>query len=369
MGVCRSVTAPRHQKTMIKQNLEGLLMLFTVIVPVYNVEKYLTKCIDSILSQTFTDFEVILVDDGSTDRCPEICDAYEKKDDRVKVIHKTNGGLVSARNAGIFVARGDYITYVDGDDWIKPNLLQFVRDRIAESSEKVDMVIFSGERVFSDHLELIDHHIAEGWYNRERLEKEVFPWLIMKWMDGRPAGHRIEGYTWNKPCRRELQQAYYVRDERIKMFTDEPLTYECLLNCQNVYICNEPLYMYNKTNANSILTLGNRNYLTKSFGYLLAYMNERLKGYGPDIERQLIEYPIFLIRRTMNQKLKTESSFRQAVKSLKAGLKESGMLRYIPLRKLPKEPRFFLILLLKLRMYQPAMLLFAIKLRRDNRKK
>ena len=344
----------------------GVFMLFTVIVPIYNVEKYLEKCIDSILAQTFTDYELLLVDDGSTDRCPEICDAYEKKDKRIKVIHKPNGGLVSARNAGIFAAKGDYITYVDGDDWVKPELLQFVHDRIAESSQQVDMVIFSGERIFSDHNEMIDNRIAEGWYDRERLKKEVFPYLIMKWMDGRPAGHRIEGYTWNKPCRRELQQAYYVRDERIRMFTDEPLTYECMLNCHNVYICNEPLYMYNKTNANSILTLGNRNYLTKSFGYLLAYMNERLKSYGPDIERQLTEYPIFLIRRTINHKLQTEPTFGQAVKSIKDGLKESGILKYIPLKKLPKQRRFLLILMLKLHLYAPAMLMFAIKLRRQN---
>jgi hypothetical protein len=124
--------------------------------------------------------------------------------------------------------------------------------------------------------------------------------------------------------------------------------------------------MYNKTNANSILTLGNRNYLTKSFGYLLAYMNERLKGYGPDIERQLTEYPIFLIRRTINHKLQTEPTFGQAVKSIKDGLKESGILKYIPLKKLPKQRRFLLILMLKLHLYAPAMLMFAIKLRRQN---
>ena len=103
-------------------------MQFSVIVPIFKVEDYIERCIDSILAQTFTDFEVILVDDGSPDRCPQICDEYEKKDQRIRVIHKPNGGLVSARNAGIFAAKGDYITYVDGDDWIKPGLLQFVHE-------------------------------------------------------------------------------------------------------------------------------------------------------------------------------------------------------------------------------------------------
>ena len=343
-------------------------MLFTVIVPIYNVEKYLEKCIDSILDQTFTDFELLLVDDGSTDHCPQICDAYEKKDDRVRVIHKANGGLTSARNAGIFSARGDYITYVDGDDWVKPGLLQFVHDRIAESSAQVDMVIFSGEKVFADHSERMDNQIAEGWYDRKRLEKEVFPNLIVKWKDSGPAVHMIQGFTWNKPCRRELQQAYYVRDERIRMFTDEPLTYECMLNCQNVYICNEPLYMYNQTNVNSILTLGKKNYLTESFGYLVAYMQDRMKGYGPDIERQLIEYPVHLITRTVKQKLLVEPSFRQTVKSVNKGLKESGMLRYIPLRRMPKNPKFLFILLLKMHLYTPAVLLCAMKVHKEKKK-
>ena len=112
-------------------------MLFTVIVPIYNVEEYLGRCVNSILTQTFEDFELILVDDGSQDHCPEMCDAFAEKDPRVRVIHKPNGGLVSARNAGIMEARGDYICYVDGDDWIKPNLLAFVFDRLADTSVPV----------------------------------------------------------------------------------------------------------------------------------------------------------------------------------------------------------------------------------------
>lgn len=90
----------------------------SVIVPVYNVEKYLSRCIDSIISQTFSDFELILVDDGSTDSSGKICDEYGKKDGRVKVIHKKNGGQSSARNAGIENSTGEYISFVDSDDWI-----------------------------------------------------------------------------------------------------------------------------------------------------------------------------------------------------------------------------------------------------------
>lgn len=96
----------------------------SVIVPVYNVEKYLRKCVDSILSQTFTDFELLLIDDGSKDHSGEICDEYALQDDRVKVFHKENGGVSSARNLGIDVAKGEWITFVDADDYIAENLLQ-----------------------------------------------------------------------------------------------------------------------------------------------------------------------------------------------------------------------------------------------------
>lgn len=93
--------------------------LVSIIVPIYGVEEYLNKCINSIINQTYKNLEIILVDDGSPDKCPEICDAFEKKDDRIKVIHKKNGGLSDARNAGLDIAHGDYFVFVDSDDWLK----------------------------------------------------------------------------------------------------------------------------------------------------------------------------------------------------------------------------------------------------------
>lgn len=96
----------------------------SVIVPVYKVESYLHKCIDSILNQTYTNLEIILVDDGSPDRCPAICDEYAEKDQRIRVIHKKNGGLSDARNAGLDIMTGDYVAFVDSDDWIEPDMYE-----------------------------------------------------------------------------------------------------------------------------------------------------------------------------------------------------------------------------------------------------
>ena len=98
--------------------------LISVIVPVYNVEKYLGKCVDSILAQTYENLEIILVEDGTKDNSGAICDAYAAKDSRIRVIHKENGGLSSARNAGMDIARGEYFGFVDSDDWIEPKMYE-----------------------------------------------------------------------------------------------------------------------------------------------------------------------------------------------------------------------------------------------------
>ncbi len=340
-------------------------MQFSVIIPIYQVEEYLERCVDSVLSQTFTDFEVILVDDGSRDRCPQMCDDYRKKDPRVQVIHKPNGGLVSARNAGIMAAKGDYITYVDGDDWVKPNLLQFIHDRIAESDKPVDMIMFAAENVYADHVDITKNSVPEGWYDRARLEKEIFPYLLSDRRNGFRIGSLIHAHTWNKPSRRELQVEHYVREERIRMFTDVPMTYEILLNCYNVYICNEPLYLYNKMNEGSILAQGKRNYLSESFGYLVSYLQQRLRGISPSMDRQLNDYPALLIIRNSIWEINKDQSFRQAVKNIKAGLKTSGMLGYVSLKGLPLKPKI-VMLLFKLHMNSLAMLFCGMKARKSS---
>lgn len=107
-------------------------MFFSIIIPVYKVEDYLEECVDSILSQSYEDFELILIDDGSPDKCPQICDKYKQKDSRVKVVHKENGGLSSARNAGLDIASGDYIVFIDSDDVIAPNSLMEMKSALSQ---------------------------------------------------------------------------------------------------------------------------------------------------------------------------------------------------------------------------------------------
>ena len=331
-------------------------MMFSVIVPIYKVEKHLRCCVDSILAQTYADFEVLLVDDGSPDGCPALCDEYAKKDPRVKVIHKPNGGLISARNAGILAAKGDYICYVDGDDWTKENMLQFVHDKIEESPVPLDMVLFAADNVFEDHLEETINDAPEGYYDRKRMEEELFPHLLVDTRNGIRAGSKVQAHTWDKAVKRELQVKYYTRDERIRVFTDVPMTYECLLNCQNIYLCNEKLYLYNKTNECSIRALSKENLLTQSFYYLTVYMQEHLRGYAPTIDRQLNEFPAMLITRTCKWQLENSASVREAAQKIKAQLNETGILSLVTPQGLPTGPRL-LISLLKAGLYTPALLL------------
>lgn len=109
----------------------------SVIVPVYKVEPYLDKCVSSIVNQTYTNLEIILVDDGSPDNCPAMCDAWAEKDSRIRVIHKTNGGLSDARNAGMAVATGELMAFVDSDDWIAPDMYEHLYRRLAEDNSDI----------------------------------------------------------------------------------------------------------------------------------------------------------------------------------------------------------------------------------------
>ena len=138
------------------------MSMVSIIVPIYNIEGYIRECIDSILAQTYPDFELILVDDGSPDNCGRICDEYAEKDVRIKVIHKENGGLTSARNAGLSVAKGDWIMHVDGDDWIEPDMIESLIE--AAKATEADLV-------FGDYMKYgpyAGNHKLPTWSNDKK---------------------------------------------------------------------------------------------------------------------------------------------------------------------------------------------------------
>lgn len=139
----------------------------SIIVPIYKTESYLERCINSILNQSFTDFELILVDDGSPDSCPQICDAWAKKDKRICVIHKENGGLSSARNAGIYITRGNYIGFVDSDDWIAPDMYEMLYN--SATKHNADYAAIEMSITKSSHENYIQPEYKERVLNQSSL--------------------------------------------------------------------------------------------------------------------------------------------------------------------------------------------------------
>lgn len=154
------------------------LVKVSIIVPVYNVEKYIDKCINSILNQTFEDFELILVDDGSTDKSGEICDKYKKQDKRIKVIHKTNGGLSDARNVGIDNSLGEFITFIDSDDYVDEDIIEFLYDNLKK--HHCDISICNAREIYTDYVvyqtkEDIEMVVSGKEAVRYELESKVLP--------------------------------------------------------------------------------------------------------------------------------------------------------------------------------------------------
>ena len=211
------------------------MVLISIIVPVYNVEPYLTKCVDSILNQTFQDFELILVDDGSPDRCGKMCDEYAKKDARVIVIHKENGGLSDARNAGIAYAleksESKYLCFFDSDDFVKPDLLERCHNIAAKY--EADIVCFG--------LEMTDENLNRlEWGTSHIPEEKVY------------SGHErflpilppttIGDYACNKMFKKELFAE--VTFPFGKKFEDVYTSYRLFAAAQTVALIPDLLYMY-----------------------------------------------------------------------------------------------------------------------------
>lgn len=145
--------------------------LISVIVPVYNVEEYLDECVQSIVNQTHRKLEIILVDDGSTDKCSALCEKWAKKDNRIKVVHKTNGGLSSARNAGLEIAKGEYIGFVDSDDWINPTMYELLLNTCKINNTGISCC--GRTLVYEDGLKMKTYISSGGVWNTEHAISKV----------------------------------------------------------------------------------------------------------------------------------------------------------------------------------------------------
>ena len=146
--------------------------LVSIIVPIYKVEPYLRRCLDSIVNQTYSNLEIILIDDGSPDNCPKICDEYSAKDNRVIVIHKENGGLSDARNAGLDICKGEYISFIDSDDWVEKNYVEILLKNIIDSESDISIANHQTFSYSGTFFPVDD--LAEGVFSKNDLIEQIF---------------------------------------------------------------------------------------------------------------------------------------------------------------------------------------------------
>lgn len=219
-------------------------IMFSIVVPIYGVEAYLHQCIESVLEQTCKSFELILVDDGSKDNCPKICDEYAIKDNRIKVIHKENGGLVSARQAGVSIACGEYIVCIDGDDWIGKNYLSDFEYVI--NSSNPDVIVCGHINACSGHETIKKPRYRIGFYDRDQMESLIFPCLVEA-----EDGHYFPPSLWAKAFKKNIYQQQQLVDCKINIGEDVACTIPTIYHSQSLYISDKYEYYY-RINPSSI---------------------------------------------------------------------------------------------------------------------
>jgi glycosyltransferase involved in cell wall biosynthesis len=335
-----------------------MTVLFSVIVPVYKVEKYLKHCVESILNQTFTDFELILVDDGSPDKCPMMCDEFAKKDSRVHVIHQENKGVVSARKAALFYSKGRYICHVDGDDWVKPELLAVLAECIEQQNEP-DIILFDSERVFKDRVEKMPNYLKSGYYDKSRLAAEVYPHMIydrsLPFLTS-----MITGQTWNKTFKRELLLEHYCKNERLYKLEDFAFVYECFYYAKSMYYCDSVLYCYNKMNEESAMSTYDESYF-ENLSAVIDYTRRNICGGGDALEDQVNAYAVSGVVIGIFHEMRHGMTIKNASAHIRRELKKTKILKNVSLKNIPSHAKVF-VMLLRMHMYRTALLMAKLYL-------
>ncbi|MFC4620087.1 glycosyltransferase [Camelliibacillus cellulosilyticus] len=220
--------------------------LISIIVPIYNVEKFLSKCIESICHQTYRNLEIILVNDGSSDRCGRICDEYARKDNRIKVIHKENGGLSSARNAGLKIASGEYLGFVDADDYIDKRMYQLLYEQAVRQHSDIVICDFfkinEGGNLQEELCEKNDNPSITRFTNLEALDQIYTHYgKDAKMYSGFKSNDRWI-VVWNKLFKRHLFNDLYFLEGKIH--EDEFIAHELLFRANRIIYISQCLYYY-----------------------------------------------------------------------------------------------------------------------------
>lgn len=225
--------------------------ILSVIVPVYNVELYLEQCVESILTQEYHQLDIILVDDGSTDSSGSLCDLFSKKDERVRVIHKKNEGLIGARYTGVCEAIGDFITFVDSDDWISPEMYENLMALILDND--ADMVSAGFVRYWNENKwkKTCDDMIIPGLYDKRKIEEDILPHMLWckksnLWSLDPSLCNKIFKKNYLIDCYEDLKKYTFYFGE------DSAITYPYILKAQKIYISHNNYYFHRQRTENNV---------------------------------------------------------------------------------------------------------------------
>ena len=301
----------------------------SIIVPVYNVEDYLKKCIDSIVRQQYKNLEIILVDDGSIDNSGEICEKYAKEDDRIKVIHKKNGGLSDARNVGIENATGQYIGFVDSDDWIADSMYSYLKELIDTNNADISIC---GYYKFTNCDEINLKNVKN--------EKNIYVFDKQKAISELLKQENIQDYAWNKLYKIELfENIKYPYGRKME---DTGTTYKLFDRAQRIVLGNEVQYYYLQR-SNSIVN--NKNFSLYKDKYELT--KERyiyIKNKYPNImenDLDMIDKIISLYNKKQNKEIKEYVNNQKVMKLYCDIMKNANKIRKEMSTKMKIKTRLF----------------------------
>lgn len=237
---------------------DGKKVFISVIVPVYNVEKYLHQCVDSILNQTFRDFELILVDDGSKDNSSQICDDYVEQDERVYVIHQPNGGQVKARKAGLEKSTGEYVFFVDSDDWLELDALEIAC--CSAKDNNADIVTFDGYFCYSNNRKApVGQSVPSGVFDKKQMIERIYPKMIYS---GKFFYFGIYAAMWNKIFRRSLLYPNMINvNPKLRIGEDGVTTFASFLDAKKICVLST-YHLYDYRDNNTSIT---RSYCANQF--------------------------------------------------------------------------------------------------------
>lgn len=268
--------------------------LLSIIVPVYNAEKFLHKCVDSIISAADETCEIILVNDGSKDNSGAICDEYGKKDARVTVIHQKNMGVIAARKNGVKMSGGEYITFVDSDDWIDEQMYSTMLGVIEETGAEV--VICDICRETNRGTSLMENHVEAGFYEKEKLKKEFYSSMLFNFQDGCPG---INPSLCNKIMKKKIIEDVILDiDDTITYGEDALCTYPAMLNAEKIFVISNVGFYHYRENLSSVTNIYDKLLLEKclslfdelrrQFSIRKFDDNKQIEGYAARISLECI---------------------------------------------------------------------------------